>query len=39
MGLVNANVILKKAQAQKYAVGAFNFSNVEQLKAIFHYIS
>ena len=34
MSLVNANVILKKAQAQKYAVGAFNFSNVEQLKAI-----
>ncbi|MGN1222144.1 MAG: class II fructose-1,6-bisphosphate aldolase [Christensenellales bacterium] len=34
MSLVNANVILKKAQAQKYAVGAFNFSNLEQLKAI-----
>lgn len=34
MKLVNGNVVLKKAQNEKYAVGAFNFSNLEQLKAI-----
>ena len=27
-------LIQKKAQQQKYAVGAFNFSDLEQLKAI-----
>lgn len=30
MKLVNGNVVLKKAQNEKYAVGAFNFSNLEQ---------
>ena len=34
MSYVNANVVLKKAQKNKYAVGAYNFSNLEQLKAI-----
>jgi len=34
MGLVNGNVILKKAQQKKYAVGAYNFYNLETLKAI-----
>jgi fructose-bisphosphate aldolase class II len=34
MALVNGNVILKKAQQKKYAVGAYNFSNLEQLQAI-----
>lgn len=34
MSLVNGNVILKKAQKKGYAVGAYNFSNLEQLKAI-----
>ena len=34
MGLKNGNFVLKKAQQQKYAVGAFNFSDLEQLKAI-----
>lgn len=32
--MVNGNVILKKAQKTGYAVGAYNFSNLEQLKAI-----
>lgn len=34
MELKNSNYILKKAQKNGYAVGAFNFSNLEQLKAI-----
>ncbi len=34
MELKNGKYILEKAKAQKYAVGAFNFSNLEQLKAI-----
>ena len=34
MALVNGNVILKKAQQKKYAVGAYNFYNLETLKAI-----
>ena len=34
MAYVNGNVVLKKAQKNKYAVGAYNFSNLEQLKAI-----
>ena len=34
MELKNGNYVLKKAQREKYAVGAFNFSNLEQLKAI-----
>ncbi len=34
MELKNGNFVLKKAQQQKYAVGAFNFSDLEQLKAI-----
>lgn len=34
MALVNGNVILKKAQKNGYAVGAYNFSNLEHLKAI-----
>lgn len=34
MALVNSNTILKKAQKNGYAIGAFNFSNLEQLKAI-----
>lgn len=34
MELKNGNEVLKIAQKEKYAVGAFNFSNLEQLKAI-----
>ena len=34
MELKNTNYVLKKAQENGYAVGAFNFSNLEQLKAI-----
>lgn len=34
MSLVNGNVILKKAQNGKYAIGAYNFYNLETLKAI-----
>lgn len=34
MSLVNGNEILKKAQQKKYAVGAYNFYNLETLKAI-----
>lgn len=34
MELKNGNYVLKKAQQNGYAVGAFNFSNLEQLKAI-----
>ena len=34
MELKNGNYVLKKAKSEKYAVGAFNFSNLEQLKAI-----
>lgn len=34
MSLVNGNIILQKAKKGGYAVGAFNFSNMEQLKAI-----
>ena len=34
MELKNGNDVLKKAQKEKYAVGAFNFSDLEQLKAI-----
>lgn len=34
MELVNANVILKKAKQKKYAVGAYNFYNLETAKAI-----
>ena len=34
MSLVNGNIILKKAQKGKYAVGAYNFYNLETLKAI-----
>ena len=34
MELKNGNYVLLKAQNGKYAVGAFNFSDLEQLKAI-----
>ena len=34
MELKNTNYVLKKAYENGYAVGAFNFSNLEQLKAI-----
>ena len=34
MELKNGNYVLQKAKQNKYAVGAFNFSNLEQLKAI-----
>ena len=34
MELVNSNVILKKAKQKKYAVGAYNFYNLETAKAI-----
>ncbi len=34
MELKNGNYVLSKAKENKYAVGAFNFSNFEQLKAI-----
>ena len=34
MELKNCNYVLKKAQQNGYAVGAYNFSNLEQLKAI-----
>ena len=34
MELKNGKYILEKAKQGKYAVGAFNFSNLEQLKAI-----
>lgn len=34
MSLVNGKKILKHAQMNKYALGAFNFTNLEQLQAI-----
>lgn len=34
MEIVNGKKMLEKAQREKYAVAAFNFSNLEQLKAI-----
>ncbi len=34
MGLVNLNSVLKKAKEQGYAVGAFNFVNMEMLQGI-----
>lgn len=34
MSLVNSEQILQRAQKYGYAIGAFNFSNMEQLKAI-----
>ena len=34
MEIVNAKQMLEKAKKERYAVGAFNFSNLEQLKAI-----
>ena len=34
MELKNGDYVLKKAQKNGYAVGAYNFSNLEQLKAI-----
>ncbi len=34
MGLIAGSVILKKAQEGKYAIGAFNFNNLEFLQAI-----
>lgn len=36
MEIVNAKKILEKAKTEKYAVAAFNFSNLEQLKAILY---
>ena len=34
LGLVNTRDIFKKAMAGKYAIGAYNFNNMEQLQAI-----
>ena len=39
MELKNGKYILEKAKNGKYAVGAFNFSNLEQLKAILNAAS
>lgn len=34
LGLVNTKELFKKAMAGKYAIGAFNFNNMEQMQAI-----
>lgn len=34
MKLCNGNILLQKAQQNRYAIGAYNFCNMEQLKAI-----
>ena len=34
LGFVNTNEMFKKAMAEKYAVPAYNFNNMEQIQAI-----